>query len=120
MAAAAGGDSIVPSAATATFLGCPLGANTLTTPEVGLVLRLPPPLPPLPAPAGGDLHPASMKSLLWLMTPWGCALGLLAAVTLSVCSVARRLAMLLLSSAPIAASREAAAAAADPLPAAGE
>lgn len=55
----------------------------------------------------GERQPASAKSLLWLITLAGCTLGLSAAVILSVCSVARRLAMLLLSSAPTAASLEA-------------
>jgi len=64
-------------------------------------------LPLLPLALMGDLHPASMKSLLWLITPCGCTLGREAEVTLSVCRVARRLAMLLLSRAPMAASLEA-------------
>jgi hypothetical protein len=49
----------------------------------------------------GVRQPDPAKSLLWLITTSGCALALLAAPTVSVCSVARRLAMLLLSSVPI-------------------
>lgn len=101
---AAGGGIIAASAATGTLRGWPLGASTLATPVPGLVplLRLPMPLlPPI-----GDLQLVSAKSLLWLMMPAGCALGLLAAATLSVCSVARRLAMLPLSRALRVASLE--------------
>lgn len=77
-----------------------MGASTLATPVPGLlVLLLREPL------LMGVLQPASIKSLLWLTTPAGCTLG--RDDTLSVCRVARRLAMLPLSRAPRAASLDA-------------
>lgn len=86
------------SAAAGTLRGWPLGASTRATVDCGRLLPL--------LPDTGSRQPASMKSLLWLITPSGTTLGRVAADTLSVCRVARRLAMLPLSSAPIAASLE--------------
>jgi hypothetical protein len=71
-----------------------LGANTRAIVLEGLLLLV------TELGVSGVRQPDPAKSLLWLITTSGCALALLAAPTVSVCRVARRLAMLLFSSAP--------------------
>jgi hypothetical protein len=93
VAAAVGGASAAASAAAGSLRGCPLGASTRAIVLEGRLLLVTEPG------VSGVRQPDPAKSLLWLITTSGCALAPLAAPTVSVCRVARRLAMLF-SSAP--------------------